>query len=120
MAANASSPEALPRANSRLLSAAGTVNATIVKASAAQLFELIGYNARASAVYFKLYDKATSPDENDTPTHTIYLPASSAFAIPLNFYFPSGLSYRMTTAGADNSTAALTAADILALNVIYT
>ena len=51
---------------------------------------------------------------------TIYLPASAAFVIPINLYLTSGLSYRTTTAGADNSTAALTAGDLLALNVLYT
>ena len=62
MAANAAHPDALPIAVDRLLSAAGSTNATIVKASPARLFELIGFNARASAVYFKIYNKITTPD----------------------------------------------------------
>lgn len=120
MAANAASPEAYPLAVVRLLSAAATVNETSVKNSAGRLFNVIGYNARASAVYLKFYNKATAADETDTPVTTIYLPASTAFAIDLgSLYFTVGIRYRMTTTGADNSTAALTAGDVLAMNVLY-
>lgn len=109
----------------RLLSAAGSVNATLVKSSATSLHGVLGHNARTSAVYLKLYNSAEAVDETDTPLMTIYLPASSAFALGASFFgergvrFGSGLAYRMTTAGADNSTAALTAGDILALNLVY-
>lgn len=103
----------------RLLSAAGSVNATSVRAAATFVRKIIGYNARTSAVYLKLYNEAAASDENDTPVFTIYLPASSAFALDIDHYFRLGFGYRMTTAGADNSTAALTAADILALNITY-
>lgn len=107
--------------NHRLLSAAASVNATVVKASAGRVFKLMGKNARASDVFLKLYNKATAPDENDTPIHTIALPGSSYFDLDLGgFSFTAGISYRMTTAGADNSTAALTAADIVAFNLSYT
>ncbi len=105
----------------RLLSAAASVNATNVKASEARLEAITGQNARASVVWLKLYDKATTPSEADTPKMTLAIPASSAF----NFNwvrgvsFPLGLGYRMTTAAADNSTAALTAADIIGMNVLY-
>ena len=106
-------------ATSRLLSAAGSVNATIVKASNGTLKRVNGYNARASAVYLKLYNKTTLPAETDTPKLTIYLPASTAFALPFDDYFSQGIGYRLTTGTADNDTGALTAADILGLNVSY-
>lgn len=105
----------------RLLSAAANVNATSVVDRGAVLTSLEGYNARGSAVWLKLYDKATAADETATPRKTIYLPASAYFHhdYALGIEFQDGIAYRMTTAAADNSTAALTAADVLALNIDY-
>lgn len=107
---------------SRLLSAAGTnQDRTIVKAAPGVLFGLKGYVARASAIYLKLYDKETNPSQVDTPVETIYLPALSAFALDYSrgLAFATGISYRLTTDAADNSTNGLTAADLLAFNVEY-
>lgn len=111
----------MPRKTARLLSAAGSVNATLVKANAVTLFHIQGYNARGSAVYLKLYNKATAPDETDTPVKTLYLPTAAAFIFDFDqgYEFTTGLGYRLTTGGADNDTGALTAADILALNLDY-
>jgi hypothetical protein len=103
----------------RLLSAAATVNATVVKAAAGTLKRIAGYNARASAVYLKLYDMTSTPASTDTPRKTIYLPASAAFDLEQDAYFGTGIAYRMTTAGADNDTGALTAGDILAFSADY-
>lgn len=104
----------------RLLSAAATTNGTSVKAANGTLKRITGYNARASAVYLKLYDTSSAPTVGtDTPRKTYYLPASSAFVFDLDDYFGQGIGYGMTTAAADNSTAALTAGDILCLNVDY-
>ena len=109
------------KSTDRLLSAANTVNATIVKATPGVIFSIEGFNA-ATITYLKLYDKATTPDENDTPKRTIYLPASLRFQIDFGrgLNFVNGISYRMTTAGADNSTAAVAAAAVLAMNIDYT
>lgn len=107
--------------NHRLLSAAATTNATNVKASAGKVYKLMGKVARTSDVYLKLYNDAGTPDETDTPTHTIALPANGYFDLDLNGYaFSAGIAYRMVTAGADNSTAALTAGDVLGFNLSYT
>lgn len=105
----------------RLLAATGSTNAAVVAAREGVVKVIEGYNARGSAVYLKLYDKATTPDENDTPRKTIYLPASAYFLREYGegIEFANGISYRMTTAAADNSTAALTANDILNLNIDY-
>jgi hypothetical protein len=111
-----------PNLNSRLLSAAATTNATSVKTSAGDLFKITGYNAAATPRYLKLYNKASAPTVGtDTPVHTIYLPASSRFteAFDTPFYFSTGIAYAITGAGADADTTALTAADILAMNVSY-
>ena len=108
--------------NSRLLSAANTVNATIVKASQGRVYKIRGLNAAAAVRYIKLYDKATAPAATDTPTHTFAVPASAVFDIDFGLIgvsFTAGISYRLTTGAPDNDTGALTAADILGLNVMY-
>lgn len=103
----------------RLISAAGSVNATLVKASAGTVVRVIGYNAKASAVYLKLYNKATAPTVGtDTPAMTIYLPASGAFSIPVDCFFWTGIGFGLTTDNADNGTTALSSGDILGLNII--
>jgi hypothetical protein len=105
----------------RLLSAAASVNATLVVARPCALKGIQGYNARASAVFLKLYDKAAAPSEADAPVKTLYLPATSAFAFDFTagFECAAGLGFRLTTAGADNSNDALSAGDIVCLNLDY-
>ncbi len=113
--------EWVARSVSRILSAAATTNATSAKASRGYLHKVVGYNASASARYLKFYNKASAPTVGtDTPVMTFYLPGSSAFALDLDgVYFSTGIAYALTTAGADNDTGALTAGDVLGLNVIY-
>jgi len=106
---------------SRILSAAATTNATSAKASAGYLHKVVGYNAAAAARYLKIYNKASAPTVGtDTPVMTVYLLAQSAFALDVDgLYFSTGIAYALTTGSADNDTGALTAADVLGLNVIY-
>ncbi len=107
---------------SRIVSAAADTNATSAKASAGRLYFAFGYNAAAAVRYLKFYNKASAPTVGtDTPVLTLALPPSSAFAFdwPLGFSFATGIAYGMVTAAADNSTAALTAADVVGLNVGY-
>ena len=111
----------------RLLSAAGSTNDTLVSSSTARVHSICGVNANAAARYLKLYNKATAPVAGtDTPTATFYLPPSSVNGGQFTFTFGDapivmrvGFGYAMTTAAADNSTAALTAADVIALNIVY-
>jgi hypothetical protein len=106
----------------RVLSAAATTNGANIKASAGTVKGIQGYNAKASAVYLKLYNKASAPTVGtDTPVKTIYLPASAAFAFDFGtgVAFATGISIAMTGAGADADTTALASGDILALNVDY-
>lgn len=111
----------LVRSTHRLLSAAASVNNTLVDAGQNDLYTIIGYNAAAALRYMKFYDKATTPAAGtDTPVLTFVLPAASAFAIQLpGLSFNVGLGYAFTTAGADADTGALTAGDITGLNIIY-
>lgn len=106
----------------RLVSAAASVNATIVKASGGRVYKITGQNAAAAIRYIKLYNKATAPAETDTPVATFAIAASSNFDIDFKdygVYFSAGIGYRLTVLNADNDTTALTAADILSLNVFY-
>lgn len=103
----------------RLISAAGSNNATNVSARKVKVRTIIGYNANAAARYLKLYDKATAPASTDTPLFTFYLPASSAFAFDLDHETELGLGYRLVTGNADADDTAVTAADILGLNIAY-
>lgn len=104
----------------RLLSAANSTNATSVKAANGVLKRIVGYNAAAAARYLKLYDKVSAPTVGtDTPRKTFYLPATTGFAFDMDDYFGQGIAYALTTAGADADTGALTAGDVLCLNLDY-
>lgn len=108
----------------RLLSAAATTNATNVKASAGRVYGIQGYNAVAAVTYLKLYNIATAPTVGTTvPVKTLALPPSSAFAFdwPRGYAFATGIGFGLTAAagGADNSTTAVAAGDVLGLNIDY-
>mgnify|MGYP001768401173 FL=1 len=105
----------------RLVSAAATVNPTVVKASGGRVYKITGENAAAAVKYIKLYNKATAPAATDTPVATFAVAASAPFSIEFDagLYFSAGIGYRLTGANADDDATALTAADILALNVFY-
>jgi len=111
----------------RLLSAAASVNSTSVKASAGDVFKIVGVNANVAARYLKLYNKATAPTVGtDTPIATLYLPPSTVNGGQFTFdfgpqplYFATGIGYGMTTAAADADVGALTAADVIAFNLTY-
>ncbi len=108
-------------ATARLLSAAADVNATVVKASSGVIYTIEGWNA-AVITYLKLYDKATTPSDADTPRRTILLPANTRFALdfPRGLLFAAGIGFRLTTGRADNDTNAVAADAVLALNIDYT
>jgi hypothetical protein len=106
--------------SSRILSAAASTNATVALARNGTVKRVIGYCAAAAPRYLKFYNSASSPTVGtDTPVLTIYLPSATAFAIDIDHYFSAGISYALTTGSADNDTGALTAADVLGLNVLY-
>lgn len=105
---------------SRIVSAAASTNATSAKTLAGVLHRALGFNAAGATRYLKFYDKASAPTVGtDTPVLTIAVPATSAFDLELKLPFYTGIAYAMTTGSADNDTGALTAADILGLNIIY-
>lgn len=107
---------------SRILSAAASTNATSVKASAGRVYAIQGYNASASVRYVKLYNKASAPTVGtDTPVKTLAIPPGSGFAFdwPHGYSFATGIALALATGSADADTGALTAGDILGLNVDY-
>lgn len=104
----------------RILSAAASTNATSAKTSAGTLKRVIGYNAAATIRYLKIYNKASSPTVGtDTPILTLPLPPATGFDLGLEYSFATGIAFALTTGSADTDTGALTAGDILGLNVAY-
>lgn len=110
-----------PSSVARLVSAANTENATVVKAAAGNLFYIRGYKATAAVAYLKLYNKATTPSEADTPYFVIPLLASTTFAHDFRepIPFSAGISYRIVTGNADADDTAVAAGDILNMTIIY-
>lgn len=108
----------------RLVSAAGSSgDATNVKASAATLYGIKGYNAASSVRYLKLYNSASAPTAGaGTPKHTFALPPLSGFAFdfPQGVAYGTGLGFTLVTTSPDNGSVSVTAADIVGLNIEYT
>jgi len=106
-----------------LLSAA-TVNETEVKATAGQVYWIQATNVNAAVAYLKFYnDTAANVDETDTPVLRLAIPGSTTGGgfttnFPVGAVFSTAIVYRITTAVADNSTAAVAANEVL-VNVCY-
>lgn len=95
---------------------AATTNPTSVKASAGTLWSIVASNSGASAVYLKLYNKASAPTVGtDTPALTIQLPASGTVSVgggANGLRFGTGLALAITAGVADTDTAAVAASAI--------
>jgi hypothetical protein len=109
---------------SRVISAAST-NATLVKASAGQLYTITAHNINAAVRYLKLYNKASSPTVGtDTPVMTLPIPGNTAgagFILPLGemgVAFATGIALAITTGVADSDTGAVAANEIV-INCFY-
>jgi hypothetical protein len=119
------SPNMGPTSNSLLPSAAATINATVVKASAGRLYKIKGYNAKASVVYLKFWNKATTPAPASDAALIVFsfaLKASDQFDIdltPVGYAFATGIGYTISTGSANTDATAVVAADIVGLNVMY-
>lgn len=111
----------------RIASAGASTNLTeIADSGGCRIVSIAGAVARTSAVYLKLYNAADGSVTvgTTTPYITLPLPAGgtnpTSFQFDVNQVFASGAcSLAMTTAVADASTAALTAADVVGLTVIW-
>ena len=88
----------------------------VVRAAKGALFSGLAYNNNAAVRYLKIYDKATAPDENDTPLLTIPLAPNSSTPIDgseAGISFQAGIGIRATIAIADADTGAPTANDVV-------
>jgi hypothetical protein len=100
--------------NARIKSAA-TTNATSAKASAGSVYQISLYNAAASQVSFKLYNKASAPTVGtDVPIATFPIAANSFrdITIPLGLPCAAGIAYAITANRGDTDTTAVVADDV--------
>lgn len=114
---------AIAKSNARLLSAAGSDNATQVSDGPVNVALIQGLNAAAAVRWLKLYENyaGAAPAAADTPKMSIPLAASSAFNIYVGgLRFGPKFGYRIVVNGADADATAVTAADIQGLNIAYT
>jgi hypothetical protein len=107
----------------RVTSAGASTNATLAKSSSADLHSIEAYNTTASIKYLKLYNKISAPVVGtDVPFLTFALPPSARFYKELangGIYFSAGLGFALTGANGDSDTTALTAGDVVGLNLIF-
>lgn len=107
----------------RLPTAAASTNATSVKGSAGRVYFVDCVNASAAMRFLKLYNKATAPTVGtDTPFATFAIPAGQRLSVKwadIGLYLSAGIAYAFTTGAPDADTGALTANDIVGLNVGY-
>jgi hypothetical protein len=92
----------------------------VVKDSPGRLYGYHLSNNGAAKAFVKLYDKATAPDENDTPKLTLELPAGGTVPLSVGpgIAFTAGISVRGTTGAADNDTGAPSSNDLV-VNLFY-
>lgn len=85
----------------------GTTGA-VVLAQPGGLYGWTLTNNVATAVYVKLYDKATAATASDTPVLTLRIPASGTleWTSDIGIWFSNGISVRSSTAIADNDATA--------------
>lgn len=83
---------------------AASTNFTNVKGSACQCYGLDLSNTSSSAIYVKLYDKATAPGTGDVPKRTIQVPANGTVirTFPKGLKFVSGFGWAATGAVGDS------------------
>lgn len=102
------------------LTTAATTNATSVKTTAGNVFELDVTNTSASAMYLKLYNKASAPTVGtDIPISTIPIPATSFQSFTfgrLGKRFASGIAFALTGAMAATDTTAVAAGSYVNIN----
>lgn len=108
----------------RVFSAANT-DGILVKSTGGRLFGFIISNSNAADRFIKLYDKATAPTVGtDTPKITFTISGDASESGVRDFHFPEGIEFEngiglgITTAVADNSTAAPGANEVV-LNLFY-
>ena len=106
----------------RIISAAASTNGTVVKNSTGRLYKIRGYNAAATVRYIKLYNSTTVTVGTTAVVDTIPLKPLDFFDIDfgeIGRSYATGICFGLTTGSADNDTGALTAGDIVGMNVYF-
>lgn len=99
---------------SRVVSAAMT-NATSLKGSAGQVYDITVYNFSAATKYFKLFNLAAAPTVGtDVPIWTIPIPAGGGFSKQFvhGLSFSTGIAFAITGGLPDSDTTAIGAGDV--------
>jgi hypothetical protein len=97
------------------LNSAATTNATSVKATAGNIYNIALSNNGAAAAFFKLYNKATAPTVGtDIPLDVITVGAGSYVNIDSarGIRFATGIAYAITNLIADADTTAVAAGQV--------
>lgn len=99
---------------SRIVAAAST-NATLLKASAGQIYKISVFNTALYNVFLKLYNKASAPTVGtDTPVMTIPIQAGGGYSDTwsMGLPFSTGIAYAITKLQADTDTTVVVAGDL--------
>lgn len=90
-----------------------SVTGQVAQANQCGIAELDAFNSGAAAIFLKLYDKATAPTTNDTPTYTLMVPAGGGLSRSYKKKrFKDGCSIRATTVAADADASAPGGTDV--------
>ena len=99
-----------------LLAAAATTNATVVKATAGTLFNVVASNSGATTRYLKYYNKATAPTVG-TDVPALVIPLVAGHATPVGFgtlgtRLSLGIGMAITSGAADNDATGVAAGEV--------
>jgi hypothetical protein len=105
--------------NSHLV-AAGSTNATSVKASAGQLYVVSVLNLAAAPRYLKFHNTAGAPSAGTGVVYTVAVQAGveRTITFPHGLAFSTGIAFTTVTGVADANTDAVTASDLV-IDVSY-
>lgn len=101
------------------INSAANTNATVVKGSAGTLYNIGASNTGITAVFIKLYNKATVPTVGtDVPVLTLVVPANGNVDFdlgPMGHRFATGIGLAITNQAADTDTTAIAASNVKVL-----
>lgn len=96
-------------------SLANSNNATVVKASAGQVYHIAAFNNGSTIAYLKFYNQTGSPSPGlDTVVHKVMIPGATGGSgvienIPLGLPFSAGIAYAVVTGFGDTDNTSVAA-----------
>lgn len=106
-----------------ILNSSASTNATSVKASSANVFNMLCSNEGATDAYVKIYNKSSAPTVGtDTPALTIKIPAGSTFSPDFSsngVLLSSGFALAVTGAMAQSDTTAVSLNQVKIISSYY-